>query len=279
MIDFRPMTVEDLPLGMRLKELAGWNQTEVDWRRIFSLEPDGCFVAQLDGRPVATTTTCVLGSIGWIAMVLVDPPARGQGIGKQLMQHALAYLDRRGVRTARLDATPLGRPVYEKLGFVVEYELTRWEGVSAGTQQSADLQSIEPEQLEALYALDRQVTGTDRRRLLERLYQEQPDAMKVVTLDGWPSGYQTLRIGSRAVQLGPVVAIGDGAGRALCDAAMAALKGKPVFMDIPVGNVPAVRWAESQGLRPQRTLTRMSRGEPVHDQPQQIWASFGPEKG
>ena len=72
MIRVRGMTVDDVPLGMRLKGQAGWNQIEADWRRFLALEPDGCFVAELDGKPVATTTTCVFDSVAWIAMVLVD---------------------------------------------------------------------------------------------------------------------------------------------------------------------------------------------------------------
>jgi len=40
-------------------------------------------------------------------------------------------LDARGVPTIRLDATPLGRPVYTKLGFVDEYEVTRYGGTPA----------------------------------------------------------------------------------------------------------------------------------------------------
>jgi len=35
------------------------------------------------------------------------------------------------VPTIRLDATPLGRPVYAKLGFVDEYEVTRYGGTPA----------------------------------------------------------------------------------------------------------------------------------------------------
>ncbi len=128
MIEIRRMTIDDVSLGMRLKEQAGWNQIEADWRRFLALEPDGCFVAELDGEPVATTTTCVFGTVAWIAMVLVDKPARHQGIATRLVDHAVQYLEDRGVETVRLDATPLGRPVYERLGFLAEYELVRLQG-------------------------------------------------------------------------------------------------------------------------------------------------------
>src|SRR5260370_13144230 len=94
------------------------------------METDGCFAAEWKAQAVGTTVTGILGTVGWIAMVLVEPDWRGRGIGKALMSHALSFLDAQGVLSVRLDATALGKPLYEKLGFVVEYELARYEGVS-----------------------------------------------------------------------------------------------------------------------------------------------------
>ena len=105
------MTAADVSLGMRLKQQAGWNQTEADWRRFLDLQPDGCFVAELDGAAVGTTTTCVFGRVAWVPMALVAEAVRGRGVGAALLGAALASLDRRGVATVRLDATPLGRPL------------------------------------------------------------------------------------------------------------------------------------------------------------------------
>src|SRR5262245_62056873 len=122
------MRAGDVSLGMRLKQQAGWNQVPADWRRFRALEPEGCFVAELDGVPVGTTTTCLFGPVAWVAMVLVDEAVRGRGVGTALMTHALQFLDDCGVRSVRLDATPLGRPLYEKLGFVAQFELVRYAG-------------------------------------------------------------------------------------------------------------------------------------------------------
>ena len=65
-----------------------------DWRRFLALQPDGCFVAECDGRPAGTTVACIFGQVGWIAMVLVDASFRGRGIathawgaGGSLMQN------------------------------------------------------------------------------------------------------------------------------------------------------------------------------------------------
>ena len=58
-----------------------------------------------------------------IGMVLVPPEKRRMGIGTALLMHGIEYLEAKGVAAVKLDATPLGRPLYEKLGFVVEYDL------------------------------------------------------------------------------------------------------------------------------------------------------------
>src|SRR6202034_3510140 len=92
-------------------------------------EPDGCFLAIDDGQPVGTACGCVFGEVAWINMVLVDEAQRGNGFGTALMRYVVEHLDERGVASIRLDATPLGRPVYEKLGFVGAFQLTRFAGV------------------------------------------------------------------------------------------------------------------------------------------------------
>jgi len=281
MLHVRTMTPDDVPLGMRLKDIAGWNQTEADWRRLLALEPAGCFLAEWDRRPAGTACVSVFPPLGWVSMVLVDPPVRGRGIATRLMQHALTYLDGRGVPTVRLDATPLGRAVYERLGFVAEYEVARWEGPAAGRIGPVPvmLDPVAPADMAAVAALDEAATGADRRRLLDRLRAEHPEAMKVLTRGGHPAGYSCIRPGSRAMQIGPVVALDADAGEALADAALCDCAGRTVFADIPVPNLAAMRWAESHGLRVQRQFTRMRRGRPVPDRPMSLWAGFGPEKG
>lgn len=280
MISIRPMATADVSLGMRLKQQAGWNQLEGDWRRALELEPEGCFVAELAGTAVGTTTTCVFGSVAWIAMVLVDTAHRSQGIGKALLQHALAYLDRRGIPSVRLDATPMGQPLYEKLGFVVEYPLARYDGVAPAKNGSAAADGVTAPAggLEEILELDRAVTATERSKLLRRLFAERPEAWRIVRQQGKLAGFLTIRLGSNAVHLGPCLATAE-AGPLLLTEAWQRLAGQRVFIDIPQGNTPAVRWAEARGLALQRPLMRMCRGPAPAEDYTRIWASFGPEKG
>jgi GNAT superfamily N-acetyltransferase len=287
------MTEADLPLGMRLKASNGWNQTEADWRRYLDLQPDGCFLATFDDKPVGTLTTCIFGSVGWIAMVLVDSEYRGRGIGTALMRHALEFLEQQDVSSARLDATPLGQPIYEKLGFVAEYALHRYEGIlppkepKKGTVtlsskgQSPFSHNVEPlvqAHVQDLLMIDRETTRTDRQKLLLRLASEFPQAMRVLRGTNAIEGFRAARPGARAFQIGPCVARGP-AGRQLLEDVRQQYGGEHVFLDIPDDNGPAVRWAEETGLSTQRRLLRMCRGRALDERVADLWASSGPEMG
>jgi GNAT superfamily N-acetyltransferase len=278
MLLIRPMTRTDLPLGMRLKTQAGWNQLEADWLRLLDLQPDGVFVAELDGTPAGTAATCTFGPVAWVAMVLVEAGLRGRGLGRALMERALDFLDRGGARTVRLDATPLGQPLYAKLGFLPEYTLTRWEGTAPGAEAPPGVRAVSAGHLQGLLRLDREVTRTDRGRLLLRLVEEYPDAARVVESPDGVEGYLLTRPGARARYLGPCVARG-GAGALLLADAWGRHAGEPIFLDIPDGNAPAQSVARAAGLTPQRPLTRMYRGVKLDERVEDLWASSGPETG
>jgi predicted N-acetyltransferase YhbS len=274
------MTIADIPLGLKLARQAGWNQVETDWRRFLTLQPDGCFVGELDGTAVATTAAFIFGPVAWIAMVLVDIDSRRKGVATTLLKHALDFLDGQGVKTVRLDATAAGQPVYEKLGFVPAYSLSRYMGAPKPSPKSAALM-LPPtigRQLNAVVAFDHRMTATPREKMLARLFEESPDLTRVLYREGQVEGYVTGRRGANATLIGPCIATAH-AGLALLGDAFGHCAGQPVFVDIPRDNAPAIEIAEKSGLTVQRHFTRMCRGEQIKDHVDAIWASSGPEKG
>jgi len=274
----RTMTTDDLALGLRLSRQAGWNQTEADWLRLLYFGPEGCFAAEMDGYAVGTTTTCVLGDVAWIAMVLVDEDHRHRGIGIHMLRHALDHLDSRQVPTIRLDATELGRPVYEKLGFMPEYDLARYQGIAPSCPASLTVAEATSDAYPDIIEFDKVITGTNREKMLIRLFEEFPQGLRTLRRQGRIEGYATMRPGANAVQIGPCVAATNAGPALLCDA-LDRCAGKYVFIDIPLDNTGAVSVAESGGLGIQRCFTRMYRGKKVTDTIQALWASSSPEKG
>ncbi|MEN6427909.1 MAG: GNAT family N-acetyltransferase [Phycisphaerales bacterium] len=278
MIAIRAMTMGDVPLGLTLTRQAGWNQLEADWLRFLDMQPQGCFVGELDGRPIGTTVTCILGPVAWIAMVLVDVSARRKGVATALLRRAIDFLDGQGVKTVRLDATAAGRPVYERLGFVPEYPLTRFMGIAPQRAAQPGAARAAPGRFAEIFAFDRQITATPREKMLARLFAESPHGVHILPIGGRLEGYISTRSGANATQIGPCAAT-PRAGETLLANALGRCAGQSVFIDVPQDNTPAIATVQTAGLTAQRDFTRMCRGERIHDQPQAIWASSGPEKG
>lgn len=261
-IHIRVLGPADLPFADSLRELAGWNQTRADWQRFLAMAPQGCFLAEWEGKPAGTATTLGYGTdVAWIGMVLVQPELRRLGIGKALLNHCIAWLREQGVRAIKLDATPAGKLVYDALGFRDEWTLARWEhpglAISAPTDQRIRPWQVGDEELVA--ELDARAFGVARRELLAALSQQSRGFVWELA-PGRVQGFGFIRPGMRAAYLGPIVAESDEAGIALVEALLQPGPGR-VFWDIPDANAGAVEWARRQGFAQQRVLTRMVLGE------------------
>jgi GNAT superfamily N-acetyltransferase len=278
--EVRLLGESDLPAALRLKELAEWNQTEDDWRRLLSLEPNGCFCATIDGEVVGTTTTTTYGSeLAWIGMVLVDPNRRKLGIGTRLMCAAVDYLSGLGVSTIKLDATPAGLPLYERLGFKEESLVERWQGIAS--QSGVTCSTLDSEARNEALVIDRDAFGADRSKLIELLIEDSClPPLKATAADGLLSGFALAREGSNAVYLGPLVANGAGAATSLLDGLLSFLAGKRVYIDLNTNFVESRKILSERGLVKQRDLVRMSYGKErrVGTSPL-VFAIAGPETG
>jgi GNAT superfamily N-acetyltransferase len=278
-IAIRQMTADDIPTGMRFKAQYGWNTLPDDWHRQLDLEPEGCFVAEDDGQVVGTACACVFDNVAWVNLVLVAQVHRRRGIATNLMRYVLAWLDERKVSSIRLDATPVGRPVYEKLGFVTEYELTRYQGNMPALPVTSDAEQVTLAQtgdLPMVARFDESVTGTNRAKLIRYLRQR----VELFVVRGGEDivGYAAFRPGSTARHIGPCLGEAD-ACRKLLAALTQVLRGDFVCMDVPLPHAAANAYALALGLTAQRQFTRMGRGVRVQEKLDQCWCSFGPEKG
>lgn len=95
-------------------------------------DPDSVYIARVDGEPAASTVSWNHGgdcSIWWVATV---PEARGRGLAPGLMRRALAAGRDSGCEVTTLQATKLGQPVYEKLGYRGLAAIEMWERRKSG---------------------------------------------------------------------------------------------------------------------------------------------------
>ncbi|MDX2214780.1 MAG: GNAT family N-acetyltransferase [Oculatellaceae cyanobacterium bins.114] len=93
------------------------------------------FVAEVNDQIVGSTSCQLFAGLypqiltaqsrqyGYIWGVYVEPSHRRQGIAKRLTQAAIAHLKTLGCTRAILHASPLGKPVYDSLGFSSSNEM------------------------------------------------------------------------------------------------------------------------------------------------------------
>jgi GNAT superfamily N-acetyltransferase len=283
-LNLRPMTPADISLGMRLKELAGWNQTPADWQML--LDAGSGLVAEVDGAGVGTATILEYDeAFSWVGMVLVDPAFQRRGIGTALLDAAIVFGQRRGA--VRLDATPQGERLYRGLGFEDEYGLLRMRrpaaaGLVATAPDSCntELDPLDPEAIRWVAAYDAPVFGAGRQRILGALYARAPRyAFRVVSRDRL-TGYCLGRRGSECDQIGPLVASDAGTAQSLLLAALANSGHRGVFVDVPAGRLDWIGALEELGFAPERPFTRMclGGGYPFGD-PEKQFATAGAELG
>ncbi|MFN8572125.1 MAG: GNAT family N-acetyltransferase [Gemmatimonadaceae bacterium] len=281
-IAYREMARDDIQAGLQLCRASQWNQLQRDWEILLALSPRGARVAVKDQNIVGTVATVTYaGGVSWIAMVLVAPAARGGGIGTQLVREGIALLA--DVPHIRLDATPAGREVYQRLGFKDEYPLSRMIRAAAGGAaglQAASVRRMTAADLPRVRLLDQEVFGVDRGPLLEFQLAGAPEYAWVHESDGRLTGFVMGRHGHNAEHLGPVTASDQTVAKALVATCLQEHPGTSFVLDISRHSREWVDWIASLGFRELRPFMRMCHGHvPAIGAPARQWAVFGPEFG
>lgn len=265
-MELRSFGHEDVTEAKELSDAVGWNQVESDWHRIITIQPDGCLGAWEGGRLVGTTTFVTYGKdLAWIGMVLVRSAYQGRGVGTRLVRTAMDALTEREISVVGLDATEIGRPLYEREGFTEVVSIIRWNGkLCTPSVQIGRTERIRSGDSELVVQFDRRITSTDRGQLLKRLVEEEEViGFSVPHGDEALDGYIFLRPGRTRWQVGPLVAHHEDAAKQLLSTASHFLNGRDVVLDAVEGfGFSAL--LEGAGLEVGRRLTRMTAPQPNH---------------
>jgi len=89
--------------------------------------PMRLYQARVDGEPASVLGTLDVGDDCGILLVATLKGHRGRGLSRRLLHVALAEARQRGLRTSSLQATKLGFPVYQRLGYEAICPLQMWE--------------------------------------------------------------------------------------------------------------------------------------------------------
>jgi ribosomal protein S18 acetylase RimI-like enzyme len=238
----RPMTPADLSYAASLTQAEGWlSETIEEFDGFHARDPQGCLVAERDGRRVAIGVATGYGDTGFLGQIVVAPEARGQGLGAAMVAALLERLRAAGVRGVWLDATTAGAPLYERLGFRKVQSSLRYAGTLAGGDEGA-MHGVRPmtqADIDRVCALDRLWWGADRGWFLRRRLALHPDLCHVLDpkLDGPDgiAGYVLVRRRAGRVWVGPWCAAPHvERPEVLLHALARAGDGAPVPMPVPI---------------------------------------------
>lgn len=249
------LTVDDLEGCRFLARDRGWPDEPPKWRLLFTI---GSVYGIRDdaGALVGTAALTRYGpSFAVISMVLVATRSGGRGLGRRLMEHALAEA---GDAVVSLFATEDGRPLYEKLGFATISTVHTHLGPMARTADPVGSRPATPADLPAIGALDAETFGADRGHLISRL----PDVLeqlRVVERSGSITGYAGAWRSPGYTGVGPVVAPDPAQARTLIADLARTING-PLRLDLDEHRPDLRAWATAVGVPPLRTTAVMLRG-------------------
>lgn len=260
-VRLEPFRFYQVPLFLSFAAREGWRCHEWEFQFLLEHFPQGCFVARRDGRTAGFVTSVRYGASGWIGNLLVQEEHRGHGLGRSLMEQALAALDDARVATIWLTASEAGRPLYEKLGFIAIDWIIRWRCTSGAMyrklEQVYDQAAIED--------TDRLGWGDRRSTIIGRIAE-------LGTVLEEAGGFCMVQATGDGFQLGPWGCRGEDAAEKLMHRVMAAAGPGPVFLDVPESNGHAAAMLQARGFASCGMTVLMYRGAPPEYNARHIYA-------
>lgn len=237
-ITVRNMTPKEVSLAIEWAAAEGWNPGLHDAECFYAADPQGFFLAELDGRPAGCLSAVAYDErFGFAGFYIVPPPFRGRGIGHELVRTASAYA---GSRSMGNDAVVAQQETYRQLGFRLAYRNIRYRGLaSLQTANAPGIIDLEEIPFGDLVAYDRAMFPAERPVFL-RHWINQPEGAALGCEDnGKLAGYGVIRKCRQGYKIGPLFADHEDIAEKLFRAFTGRIPGEEFFLDIPEPNPAA----------------------------------------
>lgn len=99
----------------------------------------GCYLGYLHGKPAATSMRLTSGRVAGVYSVATLPEFRGRGVGKAMTWKAAVDGREEGCVMSFLQASDMGRPIYERMGYrtIVNYHFW-WKPAAVASAKKAE---------------------------------------------------------------------------------------------------------------------------------------------
>jgi hypothetical protein len=242
----------------------GWNPGLHDAVCFYETDPDGFFLGELDGEPIACLS-CVAydDTFGFVGHYIVRPEFRGQGYGIQIWRAGMAYL---GARHVGLDGVLAQVGKYERSGFALAYHHLRYQGRGGG-RHPVGVVRLAGVPFDDVLAYDRRCFPAPRPGFL-RGWLALPESVALGCLRrGRLAGYGVMRVCVDGFRIGPLFADDLATAEALLQG-LAAETDDVIYLDVPdeTANPAAAQLVGRFGMKEVWRCARMyTRGRPWLD--------------
>lgn len=260
----RRLAPNEISLAVEGAALEGWNPGRHDAECFAAADPNGFFVGELDGEPIATASAVIYDDhFAFFGLYRVQPEYRHQGYGIQLTRARLAYV---GGRSVGLDGVVTMQDKYAQIGFRwahrnIRFTRTIKQAPTLPSGPARLVPAIEVD-MEALNTFDRLHFGAPRQAFVDRWIRSRGAiafaAMDHGQLRGWIAA-RACRVGYK---IGPLFAERPDIAEYLLLATLARLEEQEVALDVPETNRAAVSLARKMGMTAGFETARMYLGPP-----------------
>ena len=252
------MRPDDIATAVEWAAAEGWNPGLSDAACFATVDPEGFFIAEIGGEPVATIA-CVNydDSFAFLGFYIVRGDLRGHGYGLKIWKTAIAHA---ASRVIGLDGVVAQQDNYKKSGFKLAYANVRYGGTVAVVQTRrgvVPLGDIPPAMVEAD---DRTVFPAARSAFLRSWIGAPGHIGRALLRDSALAGWGVIRPCRKGFKIGPLVADDRAAAEAVLSALLASIGAADIFLDVPAINPDAVAFARDLGLKPVFETARMYTG-------------------
>ncbi|MFO6466083.1 GNAT family N-acetyltransferase [Jannaschia sp. KMU-145] len=253
----RRMTLPELRLVLDWAAAEGWNPGHDDAEAFWAADPDGFFVAEADGAPVAAISVVNhSAAFAFLGLYICRPSHRGRGIGLALWTHALAHA---GNRIVGLDGVPDQQANYARSGFVAAGGAMRHVGRIDG-QRSDRIGPARPDDIAALLDLEARASGWGKPVYMAAWFTDAPTRHTFVLRDGGAiRGVATRRACRVGVKVGPLIAPDDATAMELL-AHVAGSDDVEITVDVPLAAETFAARCSAEGMVAGFQTARMYRG-------------------
>lgn len=243
----------------------GWNPGPHDAAAFWATDPDGFFGCYKDDELIGGgSIVSYNGQFGFMGFFILKPEYRSAGIGKQLWYKRRDTLLSRLQKGASIgmDGVVAMQPFYQKGGFEIAFKDERYERMGEAFTINNNISPITGNDLSAILAYDEQCFGFPRPQFM-KVWLHLPESQAFKYMEGDTlKGFVVVRKIEEGYKIAPLFADDEQVAEALYQAALNAVVGKPVCIDIPMVNEAAVRLVKKYNAQYIFECARMYYGTP-----------------